>query len=299
MPSTRDIRRRIKSVKNTAQITRAMQMVAAAKMRKAQDQAQHGRPYAVLINKVLVSLKEQAEDTTHPFFKEGSGKKDLYLVITPDKGLCGPMNTNLLRKLFVETKGVDADFVAIGRKASQALGRAKKNLLADFRVKDPAVFNEVRIASKFVQERFLTGEYRSVKVVFTNFINVVTVVPTIETLLPIDKVTFGGKRAFEEASHLVEAKAAAEAGPQAKYLYEPDPEQVFENILPSYVNHTVYQMLLESRAAEHSSRMVAMKNATDNAKQLIKDLTLEYNKIRQAAITNELLEITTAKLALQ
>src|SRR5580700_2613641 len=172
MPSTLDLRRRIKSVKNTAQITRAMQMVAAAKMRKAQDQAQHGRPYAELMNKVLVSLKEQAEDTTHAFFKEGPGKKDLYLVITPDKGLCGPMNTNLLRKLFVETKGVDADFVSIGRKACQALGRAKKHLLADFPAKDPAVFNEVRIAGKFVQERFLTGEYRSVKVVFTNFINV-------------------------------------------------------------------------------------------------------------------------------
>ena len=299
MPSTRDIRRRIKSVKNTAQITRAMQMVAAAKMRKAQDQAQNGRPYAELMNKVLVSLKEEAEDTTHAFFKDGPGNKDLYLVITPDKGLCGPMNTNLLRKLFAETKGVDADFVTIGRKACQAIGRAKKHLLADFPVKDPASFKEVRIAAKFVQERFLTGEYRSVKAVFTNFINVVTVVPTIETLLPIDKVTFGGKRAFEKDSHLVDSKETAEAGLRGKYDYEPNPEQVFEDILPSYVNHTVYQMLLESRAAEHSSRMVAMKNATDNAKQLIKDLTLEYNKIRQAAITNELLEITTAKLALE
>ena len=297
MPSTRDIRRRIKSVKNTAQITRAMQMVAAAKMRKAQDQAQNGRPYAELMNKV--SLKDQAEDTTHAFFKEGPGKKDLYLVITPDKGLCGPMNTNLLRKLFQETKGIDADFITIGRKASLAIGRAKKRLVADFPVKDPTTFKEVRVAAKFAQERFLTGEYRSLKAVFTNFINVVTVIPTIETLLPIDKVTFGGKRKFEQESKLLGSQESTVTGPQAKYDYEPNPEQVFEDILPSYVNHTIYQMLLESRAAEHSSRMVAMKNATDNAKQLIKDLTLEYNKIRQAAITNELLEITTAKLALE
>jgi F-type H+-transporting ATPase subunit gamma len=298
MPSTRDIRRRIKSVKNTAQITRAMQMVAAAKMRKAQDQAQHGRSYATLMNKVLVSLKDQAEDTGNPFFTEGPGKKDLYLVITPDKGLCGPMNTNLLRKLFQETKGADADFVTIGRKGALALGRAKKKLLADFPVKDPATFREVRVASRYVQERFLTGEYRSVRVVFTNFINTVTVIPTIETLLPIDRVALGGKRAFEEVSHLTPEEKKEES-PALVYDFEPSPEAVFDSLLPHYVNHIIFQMLLESRAAEHSSRMVAMKNATDNAKQLIKDLTLEYNKIRQASITNELLEITTAKLALE
>lgn len=298
MPSTRDIRRRIKSVKNTAQITRAMQMVAAAKMRKAQDQAQHGRSYAGLMNKVLVSLKEQAEDVTHPFFKEGKGSKVLYLVITPDKGLCGPMNTNLIRKLLTECKNEDAEFVTIGRKGSLSLGRMKKKLLADFPVKDPAEFNQVRIAGKFIQERFLTGEYKSVKVAFTNFINTVTVVPTVETLLPINPVTLGGKRAFEQDSQLSKDATAAE-GPAPKYDYEPNAESVFEGILPPYVNNIIYQMLLESRAAEHSSRMVAMKNATDNAKQLIKDLTLEYNKIRQASITNELLEITTAKLALE
>jgi F-type H+-transporting ATPase subunit gamma len=298
MPSTRDIRRRIKSVKNTAQITRAMQMVAAAKMRKAQEQAQQGRAYAELMNKVLVALQQQETPPTHPFFVEGPGSKVLYLVITPDKGLCGPMNTNLMRKVVLESKNEDAEFITVGRKGSLALGRLRKKLLADFPVKDPARFPEVRIASRYVQERFLTGEYRCVKVAFTNFINTVTVVPTVEELLPINPVKLGGKRQFETESHLTKDEAKA-VGPSLLYEYEPNAETVFEGILSPYVNHIIYQMLLESRAAEHSSRMVAMKNATDNAKQLIKDLTLEYNKIRQASITNELLEITTAKLALE
>jgi len=236
---------------------------------------------------------------SHSFFKEGPGSKVLYLVITPDKGLCGPMNTNLIRKLILESKNEDAEFITIGRKGSLALGRMRKKLIADFPVKDPASFNEVRIAGRFVQEKFMSGEYRCVKVAFTNFINTVTVVPTVEVLLPINPVQLGGKRKFEEESHLTKEAAKAEQGPPLKYEFEPNSEVVFEGILPPYVNSIIYQMLLESRAAEHSSRMVAMKNATDNAKQLIKDLTLEYNKIRQAAITNELLEITTAKLALE
>ena len=293
MPSTRDIRRRIKSVKNTAQITKAMQLVAAAKMKKAQDQASNGRAYAELMNKILVSLKESAEEGVHPFFTPGRGGKALVLVIATDKGLCGGLNTNLIKKVLTTPFGNDVDYVTIGRKATQSLARLRKNLIADFSMKDPAKYTEIRSVGKYLQERFLSGEYQAVYVAFNNFINTVTQVPSVEQLLPVNPVTLGGKRAFDETPDTVNAADL----PQ--YTFEPSPAAVFETVLPQYVNGTLYQMLLEARASEHSSRMVAMKNATDNAKQIIKDLTLEYNKVRQAAITNELLEITTAKMALE
>lgn len=292
MPSTRDIRRRIKSVKNTAQITKAMQLVAAAKMKKAQDQAANGRHYAELLNKVLVNLKENAEEGTHPFFAEGKGDKTLVLLIASDKGLCGALNTNLFKKLLTTDFGSgEVEYVTIGKKSVQVINRLRRTLLADFPIKDPAKFAEVRSVGRFLQEKFLTGEYKKVVVLFNNFINTVTVVPTLEQLLPVNPVTLGGKRDF--APEIATATATQE------YSFEPSAAVVFETVLPQYVNDTVYQMVLESRASEHSSRMVAMKNATDNAKQMIKDLSLEYNKLRQAAITNELLEITTAKMALE
>lgn len=293
MPSTRDIRRRIKSVKNTAQITKAMQLVAAAKMKKAQDQANQGRAYAELMNQILVALKESAEEGAHPYFSEGKGDKTLVLVITTDKGLCGALNTNLLKKLINTDLGGAADFVTIGRKGSQALARLRKNLVADFPIKDPAKFQEIRVVGNFIQEQFKSGAYRRVLVAFNNFVNTVTIVPSIEQLLPVNPVTLGGKRDYEEVHKDVDPSTLPD------YSFEPNAAQVFATVLPQYVNNTLFQMVLESRASEHSSRMVAMKNATDNAKQLLKDLTLEYNKVRQAAITNELLEITTAKMALE
>ena len=291
MPSTRDIRRRIKSVKNTAQITKAMQLVAAAKMKKAQDQASNGRAYAEMLNKVLVSLKEQAEEGIHPFFAEGKGDKTLVLLIASDKGLCGALNTNLFKKLITTQIEGTVEYVTIGKKAVQAINRLRRTLLADFPIKDPAKFADVRAVGRFIQDKFRSGEYKKVLVVFNNFMNTVTVVQTIEQLLPVNPVTLGGKRDF--APEIATATATTE------YTFEPNAAVVFETVLPQYVNDTVFQMVLESRASEHSSRMVAMKNATDNAKQMIKDLSLEYNKLRQAAITNELLEITTAKMALE
>ena len=292
MPSTRDIRRRIKSVKNTSQITKAMQLVAAAKMKKAQDQASSGRAYAELMNKILVSLKERAEEGVHPYFSEGKGGKTLVVVIATDKGLCGALNTNLLKKLVNTPIEGEVEYVTIGRKASQGLARLRKTLIADFPIKDPAKFAELRVVGKFIQEKFLTGEYKSVLIAFNNFINTVTQVPSIEQVLPVNPVTLGGKRGFDETPGEINAAEL----PQ--YTFEPDAAVVFETVLPQYVNGTLYQMLLEARASEHSSRMVAMKNATDNAKSLIKDLTLEYNKIRQAAITTEILEIATAQMAM-
>jgi F-type H+-transporting ATPase subunit gamma len=296
MANLRDIRRRIKSVKNTAQITKAMQLVAASKMKKAQDQATSGRSYADLLNKVLNNLKEQTSAEDHPLLREKSEGGDLVILVTTDKGLCGPLNTNLLR-LVTEKVSKDATFITIGSKGRQAMARLKRNILADFTVKDPVSFAETKPVSEFVMERFLAGDYGRVQVAFTNFVNTIRQEPHIETLLPISPIELGKKKGFEgmgdDVSH-------ANDGPgYSGYLFEPTTREVLDTVVPQYVGYQLYQMVLESRASEHSARMVAMKAATDNAKQMIKDLTLEYNKQRQAAITAELLEITTAMRALE
>lgn len=285
--NTRDIRRRIKSIKNTAQITKAMQMVAASKMRKAQQAALAGRPYAELLNRVLVSLRGRADPMLHELLEVREVKRELVLVISTDKGLCGGMNTNLLRELN-QFSTSETTFVAAGRKGLQFLARTKRDLLADFALPDAPRIADTRVISRFMIEKFLAREVDKVSVLFTHFVNTLTQQPTIRTLLPI---------ASFDVPHAA-APATTASAPETEYLYEPGAHAVLDAILPQYVHFQVYQMTLDSRASEHSARMVAMKNATDNAKQLIKDLTLEYNKIRQASITTELLEIATAQMAL-
>jgi F-type H+-transporting ATPase subunit gamma len=299
MPSTRDIRRRIKSVKSTSQITKAMQLVAASKMKRAQDQALAGRSYANLINKVLVNLKNRSEDETHPMLQERQGDKELVLVISTDKGLCGGLNTNLLR-IVTDSTDDSAGFVTVGRKGGASLGRLKRDLVADFPVSDPVKFADARIVAKYLTEQFMGDESISrVRVAFTNFVNTLTQTPYLETLLPINPISLGQIREFEGMGGDDEPHDISGAAADAGYEFEPGATEVYDVILPQYVNYQVYQMILEAHASEHSARMVAMKSATDNAEQMIKDLTLEYNKLRQAAITNELLEITTAMKALE
>ena len=298
MANLRDIRRRIKSVKNTAQITKAMQLVAASKMKKAQDQAMSGRPYADLLNKVLVNLKEHTGEEDHPLLKEQEGDRELVILVTTDKGLCGPLNTNLLR-LVADKVSKDATFVTIGNKGRQALVRMKRSVLADFSVKDPVHFAETKPVSEFLIEKFLSGEFTRVTVAFTNFLNTISQEPLVETLLPICPIELGRDKKYAGVGRdepVVDESDGVEYG---GYIFEPSPRGVLDVIVPQYVGYQLYQMVLESRASEHSARMVAMKAATDNAKQMIKDLTLDYNKQRQAAITNELLEITTAMRALE
>ncbi len=300
MANLRDIRRRIRSVKNTAQITKAMQLVAASKMKKAQDQATSGRPYADLMNKVLVNLKEQCDEDSHPLLQEGKGDKELVLLVTTDKGLCAGLNTNLLRLVMNESSSLST-FVTVGAKGRKAMARLSRDLLADFRVNDPVPFGECRRVSQFLVEQFLSGEVKSVKVGFTNFINTMRQEPMFETLLPIRSIDLGRDKGFVgmgSSSVPVETPSGNVAN-YGGYIFEPNAKQVLETIVPQYVDYQVYQMILESRASEHSARMVAMKGATDNAKQMVKDLTLEYNKARQASITAELLEITTAMKALE
>ncbi len=298
MANLRDIRRRIKSVKNTAQITKAMQLVAASKMKKAQDQAVSGRSYADLLNKVLVHLKEHTSEEDHPLLKQQDGNRELVVLVTTDKGLCGPLNTNLLR-LVTEKVSKDATFVTIGNKGRQAMARLKRTLLADFGVKDPVQFSETKAVSEFVTEKFLSGEFNRVTVAFTNFINTISQEAMIETLLPISPIDLGRDKKFVGVGRDAEPSDASTGPEYGGYIFEPSARGVLDLVVPQYVNYQLYQMVLESRASEHSARMVAMKAATDNAKQMIKDLTLDYNKQRQAAITSELLEITTAMRALE
>jgi len=287
--NTRDIRRRIKSIKNTAQITKAMQMVAASKMRKAQAAAMAGRPYAELMNRVLVSLSRRTNPELSPLLEVRPVKKELLLVISTDKGLCGALNTNLLRETH-QFEGRPTSYVATGRKAVQYIARTRKELLADFHLKDSPGLLDTKPISKFLIDKFLSGEVDRVSVLYTRFVNTLILKPTIQTILPISAADLPrpeGAVATEE-----------DEDDNLEFLYEPSAAEVLAGILPHYVHFQVYQMVLDARASEHSARMVAMKNATDNAKQLIKDLTLEYNKIRQASITTELLEIATAQMAL-
>jgi F-type H+-transporting ATPase subunit gamma len=287
--NTRDIRRRIKSVKNTSQITKAMQMVAASKMRKAQMRALSGRPYAEELAKILAELgKAGGSDELHPLLEERKEvKRELVIVISTDKGLCGALNTNLLRELN-RFDAAKTTFVAVGRKGAQYLGRLKRDLAAEFELKEAFTFLECKQASKFAIDKFLSGEVDKVTVAYTDFKSTLRQEPTLKVILPVQNFDL-------DDLHGQKTEVAASS---TEYLFEPSAGGVLEHLVPHYVHFAVYQMVLESRASEHSARMVAMKNATDNAKQLIKDLTLEYNKIRQAGITTELLEITTAQMAL-
>ena len=299
MANLRDIRRRIASVKNTAQITKAMQLVAAAKMKKAQDQATAGRPYADLMNRILVNLKENCEEETHPLLNEGSGDKEIVLMVSTDKGLCGGLNSNLIRKVSDEV-GKESEFVTVGIKGRQALARFGRNLVADFPMADPVPFAESRRISQYLMDQFLSGEVSSVKIAFTHFINTVSQTAKLETLLPVRAIDLGRERGFAGKDGDGEGgQDAGDLGNYGGYIFEPSANTVLDTIVPQYVDYQVYQMILESRASEHSARMVAMKSATDNANQMVKDLTLQYNKARQAAITSELLEITTAMKALE
>src|SRR5882672_17567 len=260
MPNTRDIRRRIKSIKNTSQITKAMQMVAASKMRKAQQSALAGRPYAELMNNVLAAVTLNARDFRHPLMETRAVKKRCVVVVSTDKGLCGALNSNLMREA-VKFDPTTTVYVTAGRKGSQFIARAKRQLAAEFTYKDSPLFSEARAISRFAQDLFLKGEVARVDILFTNFISTLNQKPEVFPLLPVGQIK--GVVAGVHG-HAMEEKLLKGA---TEFLFEPSVEDVFGALLPHYLNFQVYQILMEAKASEHSSRMVAMKNATDNAKQ--------------------------------
>jgi len=290
MPSTRDIRRRIKSVKSTSQITKAMQMVAAAKMRRAQQAALVGRPYADLLNEIMAEAATKMSAADQPLMEVRPVAKRAVILVSSDRGLCGGLNSNLFREAAKLDKNTTV-FVTAGKKASQFIARTKRQLLAEFSYKDTPLFSEARAISKFAQELFLAGDADAVDILYPRFINTLTQQPQTVPFLPIGKIS-----AATAGINAPKEELPAGGSPEV-FEFEPDDETVLGALLPHSLNFQMHQILLETKASEQSARMVAMKNATDNAKQIIKDLTLEYNKLRQANITKELLEITTAQMA--
>jgi len=301
MPNLRDIRRRIKSVKNTSQITKAMQMVAATKMRRAQQAAIALRPYSDRLDEMAAHMYANIgpSEVSHPLLRlrgPGGQGKTAVIVLTSEKGLCGPLNTNLLREV-LKNDNPNKVYISVGRKGRQILVRLKKNLLADFELKDSPTFAESKTISRFVLQKFEEGAFDAVEIYYNRFVNTLSQVATRFPLVPIGADILDVAKALADAKRAEREQRGPDGTPAAApltYNFEPDAAELLGRLLPYYVHLLVFEKILESRASEHSARMVAMKAATDNAKQLVKDLTLEYNKARQAAITNEILEIASA-----
>lgn len=289
MPSTRDIRRRIKSVKNTRQITKAMELVAASKMKKAQQAALASRPYTQLMAGMLAALADKADASKHPFLVQREVKNRGILLVTTDKGLCGPLNGNLF-KLVTEIKD-PAKYYVIGRKGAQFIARSQRDLVADFQIHDRVPFAEVKVAVELMVKHFLEGTIDTIEVIYPRFKNTLVQESVIRPVLPLT----GLKDFIAETRK--DAGEAASTEDTREMIFEPSAAEVLASLLPFYVNRQIFQFVLSAKASEHSARMVAMKTAKDNATGLLGDLTLEYNKARQAAITQEILEISAAAAA--
>jgi F-type H+-transporting ATPase subunit gamma len=290
MASTRDIRRRIKSVKNTRQITKAMELVAASKMKKAQQAALASRPYAQLMASMLAALSTRVDESFHPFLAQRPVKTRGILLVSTDKGLCGPLNSNLFR-LVTEIK-TPAKFYAIGRKGAQFLARTKRDMVADFQVTDRVPFADVKAVAEFMIKQFLDGVIDTIEVIYPRYKNTLVQEPLVRPILPLKSL-----REFLATANTDAAVARDVATDDREVSFEPSAAQVLEALLPFYVNRLIYQLILSAKASEHSARMVAMKTAKDNATKILGELTLEYNKARQAAITQEILEIAASAFA--
>ena len=298
MANLSDIRRRIKSVKNTRQITRAMQLVSSSKMKRAQDAAVAGRPYALLLADLLDTVSEKLDLSgaviSHPFFEKREVKTRGILILSTDKGLCGPLNTNLFRKVVDDVKG-NAKFIAVGRKGSQFVSRSGRDLIADFTISDKANFSELRPMLKLLIDSYISGEIDTIEVAYPSFVNVLVQEPILQSLLPIVDL----REVLEQLQKRVQGDndTLSARSDKREMTFEPSAEDVLAELPSLYAKVIIHQLLLESRAAEYSARMVAMKAATDNASTLVDDLTLDYNKARQAAITQEILEIAASAAA--
>jgi len=282
MNSPRDLRRRIRSISSTAQITKAMQMVAASKMRKAQLAALAGRPFVQVLYRIQREATTRMGDFSHPLLESREVRKRAIILVGGDKGLCGALNSNIFR-LAAESDPKSTLFITAGRKAAQFIARTGRQLVAEFAYGDTPQFSEARAISAFARDLFLKQTVDQVQIIATRFVNTLTQQALCLEFLPVGEVRaikIPGVRSEEELST-----------DTTESLFEPNPEFVLSYLLSHYLDIYVYQVLLNAKASEQSARMVSMKNATDSAENLIKDLTLEYNKLRQGNITKELLEI--------
>ncbi len=284
MANIRQIKRRIRSVQSTAKITNAMSMVAASKMRRAQQRGLQGRPYATQIRAVMSNLMavRKGQDTDQPLMAIRPVRRIAYIHITADRGLCGPLNANMNRAglVFVRQQAVPVNVVSVGRRGRDFMARSGQELRAVFmELGDaPSLLDTLAIA-RIVLDDFIAGAVDEVYLGYSDFVNTITQRPLIQRLLPVEP-------------------APLEPGRAVDYVYDPDPDAVLAQLLPRYVEMQVYHAILEHIASEQSARMVAMRNASEAAKDMIRGLTLTYNKARQEAITTEMLDIVGGSAAL-
>lgn len=286
MAQERLIRRRIKSAKNIAQITKAMQMVAASKMKKAQTRALAGRPYAEKIAEMARRFTSQIEKTSHPLLAKNENGTRLIVLLSTNKGLCGSLNTNLFRSLFhwfSQEELEESSFVSLGKKSETFLVRSKKRLIADFSG-TVEVFDRIAALTTLITQGYIKKEYKEVYLVYNNFLSALKQEPTRKHILPISEIPTSEKNTQKE---------------KLSFIVEPSIGSILDTLLFHYLENQIRDAVLEAEASEHSARMFAMKNASDNAKELITLLTLEYNKARQEKITSEIADIVTARLAVE
>jgi F-type H+-transporting ATPase subunit gamma len=283
----KELKRRIRSIKNTQQITKAMKMVAAAKLRRAQEAAEKSRPYTETLKGTLARLVGVSQDVEHPLLvKRDEVRKVGYIVVSADRGLCGGYNTNIIRlatdSMGADTRKPDNGIIAVGRK-SRDFFRKRIGVEAEFvNLGDKISYSDAREISQYVMNAYENEEFDEIYLVYAKFINVLRQVPTIVKILPIEPPDQG----------------SITEGPSVEYIYEPSAESILVNLLPRYVGSQIYHAMLEGKASEQGARMTAMGNASQNAGEIIGNLTLKMNKVRQAAITDEILDIVGGAEAL-
>jgi F-type H+-transporting ATPase subunit gamma len=281
VPSERTLRRRIRSINSTAQITRAMQMVAASKMRKAQQLAIDVRPFVRRLYRIQRMATTHAEDYTHPLLDVRPVRTRAVILVAADKGLCGSLNTNVFR-LAMQYDVASTVFITAGRKASQFIAQTRRRLIAEFAYGDTPRFAESRAIAAMARDLFLKGEVDAVDVIASRFINTLTQQAMVLPFLPICDIT---------DIQIPDMPAHPSTAASPDFLFEPDAADIVSYAIRIFLNVFVHVVLLNAKASEQSARMVSMQNATDNAAEMIRSLTLEYNKLRQGRITQELLEI--------
>lgn len=302
MANTRELRRRIKSIKNTSQITKAMQMVAATKMRKAQNQATSGRPYSENLMLSLSKLLPQIRSKSHPLLQENDSKTVGVILFSTDKGLVGALNTNLFRlTLASRLPGGNVNFYTVGKKGRSFVAKSGKDLKADFENSDVVTFRQAKQLAKMIIAEFLQKNIGEAFIVYPRFVSTIKQEAITAKLLPInvEDITNQSRSSLQGEAKVTSGSHLGGLASKQEFLIEPNASELLEELLNHFIEIQIYQSLLETKASEHSARMITMQNATDNAKELVSDLTLAYNQTRQAGITTELLEITTAQVAMQ